>query len=104
MEREAGGIIKKIQWGIIPGEKYLVVQVGSVAIRGRDATIDTKEVFDAVISDIVEDKNVSLEIQTFEYNVFAKRDGEEPFFWKRFTKKPDLIEYFAPKEIEERVV
>lgn len=104
MEREAGGIIKKIQWGIVPTLPYLVVQVGSIAVRGKEATVDTKAEYDAVICEIVEDKNVSTEIQSFEYNVFVKRHGEQAFFWKRFTIKPDMIEYFAPKEIEERVI
>lgn len=96
MERESSGIIRKLQWGIIPQLPSLVVQVG-----GRIANDEN-----LIISDIIEDKNTFFEFGNFEYIIYVSKKGntKEQFMWKRFVKPPDAIEYFNPVNIEERLV
>jgi len=86
MERTPSGPIRKIQYGIIPNLPMLIVQVGSSVLR------------DYVIVDIVEDRNMFLEVGHFEYLVYIQKKDGPRFFWKRFLKTPDLVEYASDGE------
>lgn len=96
-ERKHSAIIRRIQWGLIPGEATFVVNVhNTVRFKNKDYKV----------SEIVEDTDTFLEHGYFEYLVFASPDGtkKDQFFWKRYTKRPDAIEYFCPEEIQEFLV
>ncbi len=96
-ERKPSSIIRKIQWGLTPGDPQFIVNVGGPARSKKK---------DYIVSEIVEDRDTFLEYGYFEYLVYASPDGTEKdqFFWKRYTKKPDAIEHFFPDEIEEFLV
>lgn len=96
-ERKPSSIIRRIQYGLIPGEPYLVVNVGG-PVRSKNK--------DYKVSEIVEDRDTFLEYGHFEYLVYASLDGtsKDQFFWKRYIKSPDAIEHFFPDEQEEFLV
>lgn len=90
MERTASGLIRKLQWGLVPGQPCLTIQVGSRAM-GKD---------NYIISEIVEDKNTFLTQGCFEYLVYVVKDGKKDgkMFWKRFRTAPDVVEYYLLDE------
>jgi hypothetical protein len=93
-EREPSSIIHKLQWGLKPGEASFGIKIGgNVFSKNKEYKI----------SEIVEDKNTFLEYGYFEYLIYASADGtqKDQFFWKRYTLRPDAIEYFFPDEIQE---
>lgn len=96
-ERVPTSIIRRIQWGLIPGEGTFVVNVGG-PVRSKNK--------DYKVSEIIEDKDTFLEYGYFEYLIYASLDGttKDQFFWKRYCKKPDAIEHFFPDEIQEFLV
>lgn len=95
--RTPSSIIRKIQWGLIPGDATFMVNVGG-PVRSKNKEYK--------VSEIVEDQDTFLEFGYFEYLVFASADGlkKDQFFWKRYTKRPDAIEHFFPDEMEEFLV
>ncbi len=94
---EAASIIRKIKWGLDKGENIFAISLyGIVRSKNKDYRI----------SEIIEDKNTFLEYGYFEYLVYASLDGskKDQFFWQRYTKRPDSIEYVFPDEIQEFLV
>jgi hypothetical protein len=97
VNRKESGIIKKIQYGLDLNNPNLTIQVGTV-IKAKPGY---------AISEIIEDKNTFVEYGYFEYLIFIakaseqKQEERDSLFWKRFLKKPDMIEYFFQDEIEE---
>lgn len=100
MDRKESGIIKKIQYGLDLNNPNLTIQVGTI-IKAKPGY---------VISEIIEDKNTFVEYGYFEYLIFIAKPSEkeqsnsDALFWKRFLKRPDMIEYFFQDEIEELVL
>lgn len=96
MQRKESGIIRKIQYGLDASVPSLVVQVGS-RVAGKEGF---------VIAEIVEDKNTFWEYGYFEYLIYIAKVSEAPlaeqnkYFWKRYLKKPDMIEFYFQDEIE----
>ena len=90
-------VIRRIQWGLIPAEPTFVVSIGGPA-RSKNG--------DYKVSQIIEDRNTFIEYGFFEYLVFASPDGspKDQFFWKRYNKRPDVIEHFFPDEFEEFLI
>ncbi len=97
-ERKPSAIIRKIQWGIIPGEPSFGINVGSTPVRSKKK--------DYIVSEIIEDRDTFLEYGYFEYLIYASPDGttKDQFFWKRYNKRPDAIEHYFPDEVEEFLV
>ncbi len=102
-DRVASGVIRQIQYGLIPTLPSLVIRVNT------PARFPGKEGY--VIVEITEDKNTFLEFGYFEYLIFigkpdqyGKMGPEGLIFWKRYTQKPDAIEYFFPDELDARLV
>lgn len=96
-ERKPSSTIRRIQYGLIPGEATFVINVGG-PVRSRYKEYK--------VSEIVEDKDTFIDYGYFEYLVYASPDGstKDQFFWKRYTKRPDAIEHFFPDEVEEFLV
>lgn len=96
MDRHASGIIRKIQYGLDASVPSLTIQVGS-RVTGKDGF---------VIAEIIENKNTFFEYGDFEYEVFIakasvdKVQNQDKYFWKRFLKRPDMIEYYFQDDIE----
>ena len=86
MERTPSGPIRKIQYGIVPQLPMLIVQIGTVVLK------------DYVIVDIVEDRNMFLELGYFEYLIYIQKKDSPKFLWKRFIKAPDFVEYASDGE------
>lgn len=98
--RQFSGEIRKIQYGLDQSKPILTIQIGS--------RVPAKEGY--FICEILEDKDTFLEYGYFEYIVFIakysedKIKREDSMFWKRFLKKPDMIEYSFQDGIENLLV
>lgn len=97
MERKPSSVIRQIQYGLIPGEPNLTIRVGGL-VRSKEKSY--------LVSEIVEDQEVFLDLGYYEYLIYASADGKQKdqFFWKRYVKRPDAIEHFFPDEVEEFLV
>lgn len=86
--------IRKITWGLDAGASQLNISIGSL-VRGKNQSYK--------VSEILESKDTFTEYGYFEYYIYASLDGstKDQFFWKRYLKKPDSIEYYFPDEKEE---
>ncbi len=91
-EREPGGEIRKLTWGIIPNQPYRTIQAG------KNATKIGSRAKQYLVSEILEDKNTFAEYGYFEWLIFVSADGKKDnqHLYSRFHLKPDQIEYFLP--------
>lgn len=98
MEPQATKRIRKIQYGVIQEMPSCVVALGT---RHNFNTPKGGKV-EYFVSEITENKDAFFETGAVEYNIYISKDKtrNEQIFWKRYSLRPDLIEFIFDEEEE----